>query len=316
MDYIYVKGVVEGKAVDLKCSRLIMGSADYLREDNLEQVAEMMDVYLKNGGNVLDTAHQYEFSDKAIGRWMERYNTRSRIHIVSKCAHHDDGEPGPRVNPKAITKDLLESLERMRTDYVDMLALHRDDPSVEVGPIMEVLNEHIEAGRVHAIGASNWTIERIQAANDYAASHGLIGFTFSSPNLSLAKCRIPRWPGCVSADQACIEWHQRNGMPLLSWSSQAGGFFSGRFSPDIRDNQEMVDVYYTDENWERYDRAKIMAKEKGVTPIQIALAYVLNQTFPTAAIIGPEKVEELESSLYGASIKLTNEEVDWLDLKK
>ena len=115
-----------------------------------------------------------------------------------KGAHHDHN--GPRVTKEAIRRDLLTSLERLRTDYVELYALHRDDPSVPVGEIIEALNEHIEAGRIGAIGGSNWTWQRPHAANDYAASHGLTGFTFSSPNLSLAKANEPFWEGCVSAD--------------------------------------------------------------------------------------------------------------------
>lgn len=314
MKYITVQGTAAGNTVEKACSQLIMGSGDFLRPDNMEQVGRMLDAFLQVGGNTFDTAHQYIGSEVALGKWMAQRGNRSKVNILTKGAHHDDGEPGPRVNPRAIAHDLMESLERLQTDYVDLYALHRDDTSVEVGPIMEALNEHIAAGRIHAIGASNWTHGRIQEANEYAAAHGLIGFTFNSPNLSLAKCRVPRWAGCVSADQAACDWHTANQMPLLSWSSQAGGFFSGRFSPEKRDNEEMVQVYYTPENWERYRRTQLLAELKKVTPIQIALAFVLNQPFPTAALIGPETEQELLSSVEGAEIRLTEEEIRWLDL--
>lgn len=94
--------------------------------------------------------------------------------IMTKGAHPDDGEPSNRVNPRAIHNDVPDSLEKLRTSYIDLYALHRDDPSVEVGPIVEALNEHVAAGRIHAIGASNWTYNRIQEANDYAWTHGLV----------------------------------------------------------------------------------------------------------------------------------------------
>lgn len=111
-----------------------------------------------------------------------------------------------------------------------------------------------------------------------------------------------------------IQWHQSNGMPLLSWSSQAGGFFSGRYSPDKLDNKEVVEVYYTKDNWERYRRATELASCKGASVIQIALAYVLHQSYPTAALIGPETVAELQSSIEGSGICLTESEIQWLDL--
>ncbi|WP_053372175.1 aldo/keto reductase [Paenibacillus sp. FJAT-27812] len=314
MKTIQIQASQNGQPIVKSCSQLIMGSTNFLRADDMDYIHEMFGAYLAAGGNTFDTAHQYDDCEQKIGRWLEETGKREQVNIMTKGAHPDDGEPGNRVNAKAINKDVLESLERLRTSYIDLYALHRDDPSIEVGPIMEALNAHVEAGRIHAIGASNWSHERIQEANDYAKTHGLIGFTFSSPNLSLAKCRIPRWPGSISAGQEMIEWHQSNNLPLLSWSSQAGGFFSGRYTPDNLEDEEMVDVYYTADNWERYRRATELANSKGASAIQIALAYVLHQTYPTAALIGPERLPELQSSLQGMSIPLTENEIKWLDL--
>ncbi|MBO9128137.1 aldo/keto reductase [Bacillus sp. 165] len=316
MNYITLKGVKGNKSIEKKCSRLILGTAGFYQLDDKEQAFKIMDQYVQMGGNIFDSAHQYINSEAIVGEWVESRGIRENIYILTKGAHPDDGEPGPRVNPEAITKDLMESLARLRTDYVDFYALHRDDPNVDIGPIMEVLNEHLDAGRIHAIGASNWSHTRIQEANNYAATHGLVGFTFNSPNLSLAQCNRPRWPGCVSVDEEMANWHKGTQLPLLSWSSQAGGFFSGRFSPEKRENQEMVEVYYSEANWERFTRAQNLAKEKGASTIEIALAYVLNQPYPTAAIIGPEKVEELLSSIKGANIPLTTVEIDELNLRE
>ncbi|MFJ5624090.1 aldo/keto reductase [Peribacillus loiseleuriae] len=314
MNYITLKGLVDNKSIEKRCSRLIMGTAGFYQFDDKEQAFTIMDQYVQAGGNMFDSAHQYINSEEILGEWAEARGIRKDIYILTKGAHHDDPEPGPRLYPEAINKDVKESLERLRTDYIDFYALHRDVLSVDVGPIMEVLNEHIVAGRVHTIGASNWSHSRIQEANDYAAKHGLVGFTFSSPNLSLAKCNKPRWVGCVSVNEEISNWHKGTQMPLLSWSSQAGGFFSGRFSPENRENEEMVELYYSEDNWERYNRAQKLALEKGASVIEIALAYVLNQPYPTAAIIGPEKVEELLSSIKGSKILLTAEEIDLLNL--
>lgn len=294
-------------------SQLIMGS-DFFRLDNPEEVDRVLAAYRNIGGNTIDTAHIYcsGESEQALGRWMEDNNNRDEIVILTKGAHHDS--KGPRVNREAIYSDLMTSLERLRTESIELYALHRDDPSVPVGPILEALNEHIEAGRVQAIGASNWTHQRLQEANDYASSHGLAGFTFSSPNLSLAKANEPFWPGCVSADAETLSWHEQHQLPLLSWSSQARGFFTGRFTPDNLDNKDLVRVFYSDANWERLRRAEQLAKDKGATPIEIALAYVLNQSFPTCALIGARNEAEMNSCHAGAQLKLSREELSWLDL--
>ena len=307
MEYISIQGV--GKPV----SRLIKGT-DYFYHDSYEKAAANMDAFLAIGGNTVDTAHIYcgGQSEEVLGRYMQERGNRDRIVILTKGAHHDQN--GPRVNREAIRRDLSDSLERLQTGTVDMYALHRDDPDTPVGAIIEALNEHIESGEVNAIGASNWTWERLQEANAYAEAHGMTGFSFSSPNLSLAKANEPFWAGCVSADARTCELDEATLLPLLSWSSQARGFFTGRFSPEVRDNPDIVRVFYSDGNWERLRRAERLAEEKRVSPIQIALAYVLNQPFPACALIGAQTAEELRSCHEGAAIRLSRAERDWLDL--
>lgn len=303
---------IEIQGLKKPCSQLILGT-DYYRPEIMEKIGEIMDTFVALGGNAIDTAYIYGGgnSEKAIGLWMESRKNRSDVLILTKGAHHDQN--GPRVKKQFIDEELAVSLERLRTDYVDMYALHRDDPDVPVGHIIEALNEHVEAGRIHAIGVSNWTIKRIVEANEYAAKNGLVGFTFSSPNLSLAKPNEPYWAGCVSADRSDCEWHEREQFPLLSWSSQARGFFTGRFTPEVRDNADMVRVFYSDANWARLKRAEEMAKERGVTTIQIALAYVLNQPFPACALVGPQNPAEMRSCYEATKIKLTREELEWLE---
>ncbi|MCD9022815.1 aldo/keto reductase [Cohnella silvisoli] len=308
MKYIQIPGV------DKKISRLFMGTGDLRKLEEPQRI--MLDAFINAGGNAFDTAHQYRGKELVLGQWLAETKLREQLVILTKGAHHDDGSPGPRVNPQAIRKDLTESLERLGTDYVDLYALHRDDPTVAVGPIIEELNEHLQAKKIRAIGASNWSYKRIQEANEYAAAHNLTGFSFSSPNLSLAKPLEARWEGSISADEETCEWHAKTQLPLLAWSAQAGGFFSGNFAPDKRTDEEMVRVYYSDDNWERYRRAVKLAEEKQVTPIQIALSYVLYQSFPTCAIIGPRNPEEFNSSIQSMNLELTPAEVEWLDLKR
>ncbi len=306
MNYFHIQGI------ERKISQLILGT-DYYKPEILDSISEIMDEFVRIGGTTLDTAYVYSGggSETAIGMWMAERKNRSDVVILTKGAHHN--ADGPRVNREAIYSDLMTSLERLQTDHVELYALHRDDPNVPVGAIIEALNEHIEAGRAGAVGASNWSCRRLQEANDYAAEHGLKGFSFNSPNLSLAKAKEPFWAGCVSADAADCSWHEEKQMPLLSWSSQARGFFTGRFGPDDRSNPDLVRVFFSDENWERFRRAEQMAKDKHASTIQIALAYVLNQPFPAGALIGPQNLDELHSCHEATNLHLTRDELEWLE---
>ena len=310
MHYVNVAGVTPPP------SRLALGTVLFVKVPE-EQAFEVLDRFVEHGGNTFDTAHIYGTGacERALGGWIARRGNREQVVIIDKGCH-PIGKSGPRVTPEAIHSDLDASLERLQTGYIDLYLLHRDDENVPVGPLVEALNEERARGRIHAFGGSNWHYTRIDAANDYAAEHGLVGFAASSPNLSLARPKEAMWPGCISAEDDARAWHTRTQMPLIAWSSQAGGFFSGRFSPEDHSNADMVRVYYSDENFARLERARELAAQKGVTAIQIALAFVINQPFPVVALIGPETPGELESSLVGDTVVLASEELAYLDGKQ
>lgn len=295
-------------------SKIILGTGDF-RIHLMPENFQILDNYVELGGRTIDTAENYGLgqSETVIGKWMKERGNRDELLLITKGAH-PYGEK--RVNAAAITEDLLGSLKRLQTDYADIYMLHRDDPDVPVEPIIEVLNEHIKAGRIKVIGASNWSWQRISEANTYAKNNGLVGFSCSSVNLSLAKPNEPMWTDCVSADEATCRWHQETRMPLLSWSSQAGGFFTGRFSPDNNINADITRVYYSNQNWERYRRAQLLAERMGFSANQIALAYVLNQPFPTCGIIGPRSKEEMMPSFEALTLELKPEDIRWLDLSE
>ncbi|HEU4754038.1 MAG TPA: aldo/keto reductase, partial [Armatimonadota bacterium] len=260
-------------------SRLVLGTMVF-HDESLELTYEMLDAWRALGGNIVDTAHLYNNgqSERALGRYLRERGCRDEIVILTKGAHHNADRR--RVTPEDITCDLRDSLARLQTDSVELYLLHRDDPEVPVGPIIEVLNEHYRAGRIRAFGGSNWTTERIEEANAYAASRGLEGFTASSPHLSLAVPNGEIWMGCIDArDERSMEWYQRTGMPLFAWSSQARGFFSGRFQPGTED-EFMNRVYGSPENWERLRRAQELGERRGFSATQVALAWVLHLPFP------------------------------------
>jgi 1-deoxyxylulose-5-phosphate synthase len=306
--------------LDRPVSRVILGSIG-LDHNDPSHVASMVERYLERGGTMIDTANIYGGgkSERAIGEWMRRSGRRGDIQLLTKGAHHD--KVGKRVTPDEISFDLGQSLERLGVSQVDLYVLHRDDPEVPVGPIVETLNGHVARARIRAFGGSNWSHDRLAEANAFARERRLTPFAASSPNMALAVPNEPMWADCISisGDAAAQAWYRGAAMPVLSWSSQASGFFSGRFSPDFvaesGGDRDVARVYFGEQNWERYRRAESLGKELGFSTIQVALAWVLNQPeLNVFALIGPKTLDELNSSLDAAELTLTPEQVRWLNL--
>jgi aryl-alcohol dehydrogenase-like predicted oxidoreductase/predicted dehydrogenase len=297
--------------VDKPISRLVMGTAIF-KAGTLPLASALLDSFYEAGGNCLDTAHDYR-CEETVGQWINLRGIREELVVIGKGGRDAAG------TPEGITSQLLETLEKMQVDYLDLYFMHTDNPAVPVGELVECLNEHRQAGRIHAFGGSNWSIERLAAANAYAQAHGLVGFAASSPNFALAEWNQPMWPGCLSAsDAASRAWYTKTQMPLFSWSSQASGFFTGRFQPQDSANPGYADVvrtWFNANNFRRLERARELAAAKGVTSAQIALAYVLHQPFPIFALIGPHTVDELQSVLPALRVQLTPEEVRSLNLE-
>jgi aryl-alcohol dehydrogenase-like predicted oxidoreductase len=307
-------------------SRIIQGSTMIGSDlDERDSFALLDQVYALDC-NTIDTAHVYSGGDseRVIGRWMQELHLREEIVIITKGAAHSRDRR--RLTPFDIASDLHDSLARLKTDYVDLYLLHRDDPSVPVEPIIDALNEHVRAGRIHAFGASNWTHERIEAANIYARASGLEPFVASSPQFSLADSLAEPWPLCISisgsAGSAAREWYAQTQMPLLIWSPLASGFFSGRFRRDNlhlfgeREWDEVaVRTYANEANFQRLDRASLLAAEKGLSTAQVALAYVMNHPMNIFAVVGPHSGEKFMANIEAGETRLTPEEMSWLDLK-
>lgn len=316
-------GEVQG--VNKPISRLVLGTM-IINTKELDKSFSLLDAASELGYTALDTAHVYAGGDseRAIGKWMKERGNREDVVIISKGAHPNADRM--RVTPYDITSDLHDSLARLKTDYIDIYLLHRDDVSMPVGPIVKVLNEHLRAGKIRAFGGSNWRHERIQQANDYAKEHGLVPFAASSPNYGLAEQVQDPWgPGCVtlsgSDQQKARDWYLENQMPVFSYSSLARGFFSGRITrqnfesmKSILDNA-CLKAYCHEVNFQRLDRVQILAEEKKKTVPQIALAYLMNQSLNVFGIVGAANRDELKANIESCDLKLSLRELAWLDLK-
>lgn len=298
-------------------SKLVLGTDNQI---DAPTMAAMADIFVEHGGNCFDTAYIYSggLSETLLGQWIQARNIRDQIVISGKGAHTPD------CSPTAMTEQLSISLDRLQSDYLDIYCLHRDNPEVPVSEWIDALNAEVSAGRIGIFGGSNWSQSRIDEANEYAAQNGLQGFALLSNNFSLARMESPVWDGCLaSSTPEYFSWHVKNEFPIMAWSSQARGFFldwetsdlaAGRHGADPT-MQELQRVWGSPENMERRKRANQLADKYGLSAIQIALTYVVQQSFPAFAIIGPRTPSQLFESVKACNVKLSEAELAWLDLR-
>lgn len=273
--------------------------------------AILLDAYFEKGGNLFDTAFIYAggYTEKLFGEWQKSRGTREQSVVIGKGAH------SPLVYPDVIAKQLTQSLDRLQTDYVDVYFMHRDNLDVPVGEFVDAMDAEVKKGRIRGpFGGSNWTKERFDEAIAYADKHGKQRPGALSNNFALAEMLDPIWAGCVTASTDDWKtWLKQRQVPNFSWSSQARGFFTDRAGRDKTSNEEMVRVWYNDQNFVRRDRAIELATTLGKNPIHVALAYVLAQDFPSIPLIGPRTLGELDDSMNAFDIQLTPEQVAWLE---
>ncbi len=310
------------KGIDKKISKFFMGTFGMF-PDNMEKHFTTLDAAFDLGINCIDTARAYD-SEPTVGAWIESRGNREDIVLLSKGAHPKDDVQ--RVTPEDMDYDMNLTLEALKTDYLDIYLLHRDNTDLPVGPIVEKLNEFKADGKVRIFGGSNWTHQRLEEANEYAYAHNLEPMSVSSPNFSLAEqVKNPFAPGCVTIagnkNADAQAWYINNQMPVLAYSSLARGLFSGRITRELLANDpEKIDMfcrigYCYEENFVRLDRCAEIAAEKGCTIPQVAMAYVLDSPLNAFPIIGAANRSEIESSIGALNVKLTPQEVLYLELK-
>ncbi len=301
--------------LDKELSRIVFGCDN---QSDTNHAFAMFDHFYSKGGNVFDTAYIYNNgkSDFYLGSWMESRNLRDEVVVLGKGAHTPD------CLPEKIRPQLEETLSRMSTSYLDIYCLHRDNESQPVEGFIDTLNDLKNEGLFKVFGASNWSLERFQEANEYAEKEGKEGFTILSNNFSLAHMNNPVWPGCFScSEDEYVNYLKERQIAIFPWSSQARGFFldsqefSGAAHVADPNREEQERVWGSEDNLERRSRCFELASKKSVDPIQMALAFVLNQEFPSFPLIGPRNFFETESSLEATKIELSLEETSWLNLK-
>lgn len=320
MEYNKIDGVEKPVA------RMLQGTV-MLKEETRDDNRKLLDALFEKGFTTFDTAHGYGKGEveRELGAWIKDRGIRDEVVILTKGAHPYPPEEPQRVTPEFIRRDIEESLERLQTDSVELYLLHRDNVDYPVGELVEVLNEIKDKGYINIFGGSNWTLERVQAANQYAEANGLTPFAMSSPQFSIAEMIKEPWAGCISVSgeqgEEARNWYEENGISLFTWSSLAGGFVTGKFTRDNLDtftsywDTNPIGAYAYESNFKRLDRVIELAKDKGASPAQIGIAYVLSNNPRTHAIVANWEIDQIDDNLKALDIKLSPDEIAWLEMK-
>ena len=278
-----------------------------------ERAYDLLDAYESAGGRYIDTADVYGGgkSETWIGNWLEDRD-RERYTIASKMYWQiRDGDPNSAgTNRKNLRHRMDAILDRLGTDYVDVLYIHRWDDETPTREMMKTLNGFVEDGKVHYLGASTlrpnaWKVAK---ANEIAEREGWEPFTVLQPRYNLVDREI---------EGDYLEMSRHYGLAVCPWSPLGQGFLTGKYNRDeglvgesrVAESSRFEESYLTEENFDLHDELDAVAEAVDATPAQTALAWLMHRTGVTAPIVGARTVEQLEENLAAASIELSDEQV-------
>ncbi len=299
---------------DLKVSAVALGTDVYGSELDKVQSYALLDFFAENGGNLIDTALVYanwipgekSRSEKLIGEWMKERQNRHELVISTKGAHPEIMSVS-RLLREDILGDIEQSLKHLKTDYVDIYWLHRDDENLPVEPIMDTLSEIVKSGKARYIGMSNWTYKRIDKANEYAQKNNLPLLMGSQIQYSAAIPNIENNdPTLVLMNDNEYDYFKKTKLNVFAYASQAKGFFSKLHSGGEENlSQKAKERYLNSESLKRYEIIKGIAEKTGHSVGEIAIGVIANNpNFTTIPIVGCKNINQLKESMAGSCITL------------
>ncbi|TCM21998.1 aryl-alcohol dehydrogenase-like predicted oxidoreductase [Novosphingobium sp. PhB165] len=258
----------------------------------------VLDAFYEAGGRMIDTAEGYSNwvpghkggeSEAIIGEWLQARGVRSEMRIATKTGQ--GGAPGSLI-PEKVCAALDGSLERLRTDYVDLFYAHRDDGTTPLDEVAAVYGDLFHSGRARELGASNYTAERLAAVIDAADTLGVQHFTVLQPLYNLVA--RDEFEGPLMA--LC----QKRGIAALPYYGLAAGFLTGKYSSagewEGTTRAHSLDAAAAHGGWAILDDLRAIAADSGASPAQVALAWLNAQptiAAPIASATSPEQVREL-----------------------
>ncbi len=285
------------------------GNQDH--EDSIRIIHRALDT----GINFIDTADVYSQgeSEEIVGKALA--GRRDDVVLATK-AHMPMGEDANhRGNSRRwILREVEDSLQRLGTDWIDLYQIHRYDPDVDIEETLGALTDLVRQGKVRYVGSSTFPPSAIVRGQWAARDQHLQRFVCEQPPYSMLVRGIEGdvLPTCA-----------RYGMGVIPWSPLAGGWLSGRWRKDAAapssTRAERLPMRFDlslPENQRKLDATESLAQlaeQAGMPLIEMAIAFVINHPAVTAAIIGPRTMEQLESQLAAADVKLSDDLLDRID---
>ncbi|MBW6475029.1 MAG: aldo/keto reductase [Anaerolineaceae bacterium] len=305
----------------MKVSRICLGCMGFgdatrwihkwvLDEDNSRPIIQKA---LESGINFFDTANVYSIgvSEKILGRALKDFARRDEVVIATKVfGKMSDSPNGSGLSRKAILSEINKSLARLQTDYVDLYQIHRWDYETPIEETMEALNDIVRAGKARYIGASAMWAWQFQKALYVSEKHGWTRFVSMQNHLNLIYREEERemLPLCREEKIGLIPYSPlASGRLTREWSSEStlraetDQIAKGKYDSTSDADQLVV------------ERVAELANKYGVPRSQIALAWLLQKEPVTAPIIGATKISHLDEAVGSLSVKLTQEEVSYLE---
>ena len=291
----------------LKVSKICMGTMTFGNGADEEMSFKIMDRFIELGGTFLDTADQYSLgvSEEIVGRWVKARGMRNKVIVATKVYQPMTANPNDGfLSRYHILKACEDSLRRLQTDVIDLYQIHRWDTETPPEETLEALNDLVRQGKVRYIGCSNlkaWQLARFMQL-------------FDKRNWSRFVCMQPIYSAINrSIELEVLPLCAEEGMGVIVYNPLAGGMLSGKYrrgqplpkGARIEVNPTYYRRYYSDESLDIVEGFCSLAEERGVTPAQLALAWVLGEPRVTCPIVGARNLEQLNDTLGGLEIGLT-----------
>jgi aryl-alcohol dehydrogenase-like predicted oxidoreductase len=314
--------ILKNEKYEIKIPALTYGAANFESNECDEIYFSFLDKYAELGGRCIDTARVYcdwieggsNAGEGVVGRWLEARNCRDKFVIVTKGGHPDRETGESRLSREELTKDLNESLECLKTDYIDVYMLHRDDTEIPVEEIMPILNDFYTSGKIHFIGVSNWTCARIEQANKFAKKNGMETIKISQINYSLAHAStdVLGDPTLVCMDMKEYLWYKKHDFPIMAFSPQAKGFFAKLAKGDSANNLP-EGQYATTANLAKLAKVKQISQKTGMPPAVVPLGYLNSQPFFVSSVFSASKLWQIEEDMCAQDLKYDPKTVAFLE---